>query len=86
MYLLLLVLIIVYTRRYLRTFDNRAYKKFKKFGFSGRGPEKTRNPKFGVGSGRVRLFLDSGFSGRGPEGGQKFGSGRVSKIRVFWPP
>lgn len=49
----------------------------KNFGFSGRGPEKTRNPKFGFGSGRVRLSWLRVFSGRGPEGGQKFGSGRV---------
>ena len=59
---------------------------FLEIGFSGQGPGKTRNPKFGDGSGRVGLFLGRVFSGRVPEGGQKFGSGQVSKIRVFWPP
>ena len=49
-------------------------------------PKNTRNPKFGFGSGRVGLFDFGFFSGRVPEGGQNFGSGQVSKIRVFWTP
>ena len=57
-----------------------------KFGFFGSIPEKNPKPEVRGGSGRVRISGVRVFSGRGPEEGQKFGSGRVSKIRVFWPP